>query len=99
MALETRGRNGSSVPEAFLVEVPAIGLIMYRATKRQVCISSGGGIGPEEFISIADRWLRQDFVGGLVVIAVALFAFWQAALRMMAYEDAGGSMCEARSAL
>jgi putative tricarboxylic transport membrane protein len=24
-------------------------------------------------------WLRQDFVGGLVVIAVALFAFWQAA--------------------
>jgi putative tricarboxylic transport membrane protein len=23
-------------------------------------------------------WLRQDFVGGLVVIAVALFAFWQA---------------------
>ncbi len=41
----------------------------------------------------------RDFVGGLVVIAVALFAFWQAALRMMAYEDAGGSMCEARSAL
>jgi putative tricarboxylic transport membrane protein len=24
-------------------------------------------------------WLRQDFAGGLVVIAVALFAFWQAA--------------------
>ncbi len=24
-------------------------------------------------------WLRQDFVGGLVVIAVAVFAFWQAA--------------------
>ena len=24
-------------------------------------------------------WLRQDFVGGLAVIAVALFAFWQAA--------------------
>jgi putative tricarboxylic transport membrane protein len=24
-------------------------------------------------------WSRQDFVGGLVVIAVALFAFWQAA--------------------
>jgi putative tricarboxylic transport membrane protein len=24
-------------------------------------------------------WLRQDFVAGLVVIAVALFAFWQAA--------------------
>jgi putative tricarboxylic transport membrane protein len=24
-------------------------------------------------------WLRQDFCGGLVVIAVALFAFWQAA--------------------
>jgi putative tricarboxylic transport membrane protein len=24
-------------------------------------------------------WLRQDFGGGLVVIAVALFAFWQAA--------------------
>jgi putative tricarboxylic transport membrane protein len=24
-------------------------------------------------------WLRQDFVGGLVVIAVAFFAFWQAA--------------------
>jgi hypothetical protein len=35
----------------------------------------------------------------LVVIAVALFAFWQAAIRMMAYEDAGGSMCEARSVL
>jgi hypothetical protein len=37
-------------------------------------------------------WLRQDLVGGLVVIAVALFAFWQAAIRMMAYEDAGGSI-------
>ena len=24
-------------------------------------------------------WFRQDFVGGLVVIAVAVFAFWQAA--------------------
>jgi putative tricarboxylic transport membrane protein len=24
-------------------------------------------------------WLRQDFIAGLVVIAVALFAFWQAA--------------------
>ena len=24
-------------------------------------------------------WLRQDFAGGLVVIAVAVFAFWQAA--------------------
>ena len=24
-------------------------------------------------------WLRQDFVAGLIVIAVALFAFWQAA--------------------
>src|SRR5262245_63571778 len=24
-------------------------------------------------------WLRQDFVAGLVVIAVAVFAFWQAA--------------------
>lgn len=24
-------------------------------------------------------WLRQDFLGGLVVIAVAVFAFWQAA--------------------
>jgi putative tricarboxylic transport membrane protein len=24
-------------------------------------------------------WMRQDFVGGMVVIAVALFAFWQAA--------------------
>jgi hypothetical protein len=24
-------------------------------------------------------WLRQDFVGGLVVIAVAVFALWQAA--------------------
>src|SRR4029450_10730442 len=24
-------------------------------------------------------WLREDCVGGLVVIAVALFAFWQAA--------------------
>jgi hypothetical protein len=35
----------------------------------------------------------------LVVIAVALFAFWQAAIRMMAYEDAGGSMYEARSVL
>jgi hypothetical protein len=35
----------------------------------------------------------------MVVIAVALFAFWQAAIRMMAYEDAGGSMYEARSVL
>jgi putative tricarboxylic transport membrane protein len=29
--------------------------------------------------SLTAIWSRQDFVGGLVVIAVALFAFWQAA--------------------
>jgi putative tricarboxylic transport membrane protein len=29
--------------------------------------------------SLTAIWSRQDFIGGLVVIAVALFAFWQAA--------------------
>jgi hypothetical protein len=63
-------------------------------------VSSGGGIGPEEFISVADRYMATArFRRRIGRDRGTLFAFWQAALRMMAYEDAGGSMCEARFAL
>ncbi len=90
-------RNGFRDTLTFLSCVKVLG-------RQDEAVSLGGPLAGASARRNSSRsptatWLRQDFVGGLVVIAVALFAFWQAALRMMAYEDAGGSMCEARSAL